>query len=78
MTDRLLDAEQPEQPTGLHEGKTVLVNESLRGLTGVFVKQIHVEGLPLRWRVTVTDPGGSGYKVGAPVSDWARNWRKAE
>jgi len=58
MTNRMIDAEQPEPLAGLHEGKTILVNDRMRGLTGAFVRTIVVEGLPTRLRVTVTDPGG--------------------
>lgn len=76
MTDRMINAEpQPEPPVGLVEGETVLVNDRMRGLTGVFVRTIVVEGLPTRYRVKVTAVGKSSHKLDDLVSDWARNWR---
>ena len=78
MTDKLFDTKPSLPLTGLHEGETLLINDSLRGLTGTFVTTIVVDGLPMRYRVTVTDPGGAGFEVSAPVSDWWHRWRKVE
>ena len=76
MTDRMIDSEQPEPLVGLHEGVTVLVNDHLGGVTGVF-KGVMVIDDRTRYIVTVTDTARSRFEVGAPVSDWVANWREA-
>ena len=85
MTDMMFDAPEVAPLTGLHEGKTELVNGSLGGLRGVFKTVIVVEVPALggrtvtryRYQVVVTDAGSTGFDVGAQVSDWKENWRKA-
>ena len=76
MTDRMIDAEQPEPLAGLHGGTTILVNDRMRGLTGVF-KGVMIIDDRTRYIVTVTDTVRSRFEVGAPVSDWVANWRQA-
>jgi len=85
MTDLLFDVPEPEPLVGLVEGETVLVNERLGGLRGTFKTVIVVEVPALggstvtryRYQVTVLDAGSTGFEVGAQVSDWKENWRKA-
>ena len=59
---------------GLREGITVLVNEQMHGVQGVFVGMSKREGRT-RIKVKVTDVGNSSLHIGDHPSDWAENWR---
>ena len=70
MTDRLFT------DTGtMKEGITVLVNDKLRGLRGVYVGTRRNSGRK-RIEVKITDRGNSSFTVGVHVADWAENWRE--
>ena len=75
MTDLLFPLpDEPEQLVGLRQGISILVNDTLGGLRGVFREIITIDG-KIRYQVTVTDPGETNWEPGAPVSDLAQNWR---
>jgi len=70
MTDRLFT------DTGtMKEGITVLANDKLRGLRGVYVGTRRRDGR-IRIEVKITDVGNSSFHEGAHIADWEENWRE--
>jgi len=76
MSDRLFDVDPPSAPlVGLVKGKTLL-RHKVMGLVGVF-REIFTVDDQVRYQVTVTDAGESGFRAGVPVSDRVNMWEKA-